>query len=116
MPVLLLAHALGASEMVGERKEVGAVTEVAVAAPVAVGRGDGRCAEGAAVVAALEGKHQTLAVLEVAHELQAVFDRLTAADVEMDATLAAEFLLRVAGNDGGELDLFAMQVLAGDLR
>src|SRR5262245_4749949 len=114
--VLLLAHALGAAEMVGERYEVRAVAEVAIAAAVAIGRGDGGGTERATVIAALEGEHQALAALEVAHQLEAVFDRLAATNVEMHAALAAEFLLGVAGDDGRQLDLFAVQILACNLR
>ena len=60
---------------------------MAVAPAIAVGRGDGRGAERAAVIAALEGEHQALAVLGIAHELEAVLDRLAAADIEVDAAL-----------------------------
>ena len=74
--VFLLAHALRAAEVVGERHELRAVAEVAVAAAIAVGRGDRRRAERAAVIAALEGEHQALAVRRVAHELERVLDRL----------------------------------------
>ena len=73
-------------------------------------------AERAAVIAALEGEHQALALLGVADELEAVLDGLAAADVEVDAPLQAEPLLGGLGQDGGQLDLLAMQVLAGHLR
>ena len=89
---------------------------MAVAAAVAVGRGDRRGAERAAVIAALEGEHQALAVLEIADDLEAVLDRLAAADVEVHAALLAEFLLGIAGDDRRELDLLAVQILRGDLR
>ena len=72
--------------------------------------------ERAAVIAALEGEHQALAVLGVAHELEAVLDRLAAADIEVDAALQAELLLGRLGQDGGQLDLLAVQVLARHLR
>ena len=114
--VFLLAHPLGAAEMVGERHELGPVAEVAVAPAIAVGRGDRGGAERAAVIAALEGEHQALAVLGVAHELQAVLDRLAAADIEVDAALQPELLLGRLGQHGGELDLLAVQVLARHLR
>ncbi len=55
-------------------------------------------------------------MLAVAHQLQRIFDRLRAADVEMHATLQAELLLRVDGNRLGQLDAGLMQILAGDLR
>ena len=113
--VLLLAHALRPAEVIRERHELGAVAEVAIAPAVAIGRGDGRGAQGAAVIAALEGEHQALALLVVAHQLETVLDGLTAAHVEMDAAPGAEFLLGVPGDDGGELDLLAMQVLARHL-
>ena len=114
--VLLLAHALGAAEVIRKRHEMRAVAEVAVAAAIAVGRGDRRGAERAAVIAALEREHQALALLEVAHELEAVLDRLAAADVEMHAALGAELARRVAADVGRKLDLLAMQVLACHLR
>src|SRR5262249_39614551 len=97
LPVLLLAPAFRPAEVVRERYELRAVAEVAVAAAVAVGRGDGRGAQGAAVIAALEREHQALALLVVAHELQAVLDRLAAADVEVHAALGGEFPLGVLG-------------------
>ena len=105
--VFLLAHALGAAEVVGERHELRAIAEVAVAAAIAVGRGDRRGAERAAVIAALEGEHQALAVRGVAHELQAVLDRLAAADVEMHAALRAELLLGVLGDACAASSIFS---------
>ena len=62
---------------------------MAVAAAIAVGRGDRRGAERAAVIAALEREHQALAARGVAHELERILDRLRAADVEMHAALVA---------------------------
>ena len=114
--VLLLGHALGAAEVIRERNELRAVAEVAVAAAIAVGRGDGGGAERAAVIAALEREHQALALLEVAHELEAVFHRLAAADIEVHAALLAELLLGILGDQRGELDLLAVQILARHLR
>ena len=98
----------------GIRHELRAVAEMAVAAAIAVGRGDRRGAERAAVIAALEGEHQALAARGVAHELEAVLDRLGAADVEMDAALLAELRFGVLGDQGGELDLLAVQILRGE--
>ena len=92
------------------------VAEMAVAPAVAVGRGDGRGPERAAVIAALEGEHQALAVPGVAHELEAVLDRLAAADIEVDAALEAELALGGLGQHGGQLDLLAVQILARHLR
>src|SRR5436190_3772439 len=114
--VFLLGHALGAAEMVGERHELGAISEVAVAPAIAVGGGDGGGAERAAVIAALEGEHQALAVLGIAHELQAVLDRLAASDIEVDAALQPEPLLGQLRQHGGKLDLLTVQVLARQLR
>src|SRR5262249_46266724 len=116
VPVLLLAHTLRPAETVRERHELRAVAEMTVAPAIAVGRGDRRGAERAAVIAALEGEHQALAVRGVAHELERVLDRLGAADVEMHAALEAEFLLGIACDQRGELDLLAVQVLARGLR
>src|SRR5690606_1704153 len=70
--VLLLAHALRATEVVRERQEVGALAEMAVAAAIAIGRRNSRSAKRAAVISTLEGEHQALALLGVADELEAV--------------------------------------------
>src|SRR5262249_6201076 len=99
-----------------ERNELRAVTEMTVAAAIAVGRGDGRCAERAAVIAALEREHQALALLEVADELKAVLHCLAAADIEMHAAFLAKFLLGILGNHRRKFDLLAMQVLTRNLR
>src|SRR5262249_38971990 len=48
--VFFLAHALRPPEMIGEGDELGAVAEMAVAAPVTVARCDGRRAKGAPVI------------------------------------------------------------------
>src|SRR5690606_22556590 len=90
--------------------------EMAVASAIAVGRRDGRRAERAAMIAALEGEHQALAILGVADELEAVLDRLASTHVEVNTPLLAELLLGIAGNHRGQLNLLAMQVLARDLR
>src|SRR5262249_38484025 len=116
MPVLLLAHALGRAEVIRERHELRALAEMAVAPAIAIGRGDRRGAERAAVIAALEGEHQALAVRGVAHELERILDRLRAADVEVHPALEPELRFRVARDQRGELDLLAVQVLARDLR
>src|SRR5205085_10067929 len=108
--------ALRSAEMVRERDELGPLAEMAVAAAVAIGRGDRRGAERAAVVAALEGEHQALAVRGVADELEGILDGLRAADVEVHAALLPELRLGVAGDQRRKLDLLAMQVLARDLR
>src|SRR5204862_1132984 len=50
-----------AAEAIGKRHEVRPVTEVPVAPAIAIGRGDGRGAEGTAMIAALERKHEALA-------------------------------------------------------
>src|SRR6185312_6032570 len=96
----LLADPPGAAEGIGELHEMGAVAELAEAAAVAIRRGDRGGAERAAVIAALESEHQALAALGVAHQLEAVLDRLGAADVEVDAPLGAELGLRVPGDQG----------------
>ena len=93
-----------------------ALAEVAVAATVAVAGGDRRRAEGAPVVTAFEGEHQAFAVAGVTHHFQRVLDRLRAADVEVHATVEAEFLLGVHRDHFRQLDLALVQVLAGDLR
>jgi len=67
---VLALLAIGAAEAVGIWHELGAVAEVAIAAAVAIGGGDGGGAQGAAVVAALEGEHQALAALGIAHQLE----------------------------------------------
>src|SRR6476659_9501771 len=54
--VLLLAHPLGPTEMVGELHEVRPLAEMPVAPAVAVGRGDRRGPERAAVIAAFAGE------------------------------------------------------------
>jgi len=102
--------------VVGELDELCALAEVAVTAAVAVRRGNGRGAERAAVVATLEREHQALALLEIAHELEAVLDGLRAADIEVHAALHAELLLGVLGDDRREFDLLAVKILRGDLR
>jgi hypothetical protein len=68
------------------------------------------------VIAAFEREHQALAAAGVADDFEAIFNRLRAADVEVDAALHAELLLDVAGDGGGQLDLALMQILRGDLR
>src|SRR5262249_24978418 len=100
---------------IGERYEVCPVAEMAVAPAVAVGGSNRRRAQCAAMVAALEGEHQALAVLGVAHELQAVLDRLAAPHIEMNAPLETKSLLSSFGQPGGELDLLAVEVLARNL-
>src|SRR5688572_3715959 len=65
LAIFLLAHALGPPEVIGERDELGALAEMAVAAAVAVGRGDRRGPQRAPVIAALEGEHQAFAVREI---------------------------------------------------
>jgi hypothetical protein len=102
--------------VIGEGNELRALAEVAVAAAIAVGRGDGRGAERAPVITALEGEHQTLAVRGIAHELERILDRLGAADIEMHPALAAEFPLDILADGGRQLDLLAVEVLRGDLR
>jgi hypothetical protein len=92
------------------------LAEMAEAAAIAIGRGDRRGAERAAVIAALEGEHQALAVLGVAHELERILDRLGAADIEVHPTLGAELALGILRDQRRELDLLAMEILAGDLR
>jgi hypothetical protein len=67
------------------------------------------------VIAALEGKHQALAVARITHELQRILDGLAAADVELHPTLHAELARGVAGDGGGKLDLLAVQILAREL-
>src|SRR5690606_39088543 len=114
--VFLLAHAFGAAEMVRKRQEIGALAEMAVASAIAVGRRDGRRAERAAMIAALEGEHQALAILGVADALEAVLDRLDASHVEVNTPLLVELLLGIARNHRGQLNLLAMQVLARNLR
>src|SRR3984893_10616063 len=89
---------------------------MAVAAAITIGRSDGGGAERAAVIAALEGEHQALAVPGVADELQRIFHRLRAADVEMHAALEAEFSFGILRDRRGKLDLLAVEILACDLR
>src|SRR5207244_3353125 len=103
-------------EAVWKRHELRALAEVAVAAPVAVARGDRGGAERAAVIAALEREVQTLTVARVAHQLQRVLHGLRAADVEVHAALQPEALLVVLSDAPRELDLLLVQVLARDLR
>ena len=67
------------------------------------------------MIAALERKH-ALAARILAHELQRVLDRLRAADIEVDAALHPERPLDALAEHRRELDLFAVQVLAGELR
>src|SRR6266545_296531 len=114
--VFLLAHALRSPEVIGERHELRAVAEMPVAAAITVGRGDRRGAQRAAVIAALEGEHQAFSVRGIAHELERILDRLRAADVEMHADLETELGLGIARDQGGELDLLAMEILARHLR
>ena len=114
--VLLLLHAAAVPEAVGELHEQGLLAEMAVAAAIAVGGGDGRGAQGAAVIAPLEGEHQALAAGGVADDFERVLDRLGAADVEVDPARLAELLLDVAGDHGRQLDLVLVQILRGDLR
>src|SRR5262249_32925535 len=109
-------HALRAAEVIRERHELRALAEMAVAAAIAIRRRDGGRAERAAVIAALEREHETLAVRGVAHQLERILDRLRAADVEVHPSLERELLLGVARDQRGELDLLAVQVLARDLR
>jgi hypothetical protein len=68
------------------------------------------------VIAALEGEHQALAIAGIADELQRILDRLCTADIEVDAALLAELGFGVLRDQRRELDLLAMQILAGDLR
>src|SRR5947209_572168 len=111
----LLLLAVGAAEAVGEGDEVRAVGEVAEASAVAVARSYGRRAERAPVVAAHEGEDQILA-RRVAHDLEAVFNRLRAADIEVYAALQAELRLVQTRDGRRQLDLLRVQVLTRQLR
>ena len=113
---VVAALAVGAAEAVREGHEQRAFPEVPVTAAVAVGGGDGRRAERAPVVAALEGDHEALAAAGVAHELEGVLNGLRAAHVEVHAALFAPRVLDGFAEHGGEFDLFLVQVLGGDLR
>src|SRR5215475_2594740 len=105
-----------AAKTVWEWHEVSAIAEMSVAAAIAIGRGDCRRAQRAAVIAALEGEHQRLAPARVAHELERILNRLRAADIELDATLHGPGALDPPRDAGGELDLFAVKILACKLR
>src|SRR5438874_13405193 len=85
------------------------------ATTVAIARRDGRRAERAPVVATHEGEDQILA-RRVAHDLQRVFNRLCAADVEMNTPLNAKLGLVESRDGRREFDLFRVQILAGELR
>src|SRR5262249_5356471 len=113
--VFFLVHALGATEVIGKRHELRPVTKMPIAPAVAVGGGDRGSTERAPVIAALEGEHQALAALGVAHQLQAVLDGLATAHIEVDAALEPELLLRSFRQPDSKLDLLAMEVLAGNL-
>ncbi len=67
------------------------------------------------MVTALERQHM-LPPRALAHELQRVLDRLRAANVELHPPLHAEAALDALADHLGELDLFTMEILAGELR
>src|SRR6267143_2110013 len=113
--VLLLVHPLGAAKVIGKLDELRALAKMTVPSSIAIAGGNGRRPERAAMIAALKGKHQTLAAGVVSHQLERVLDGLRATDVEMHAALGAELALRVLRDAGGELHFFTVQVLRGDL-
>src|SRR5207244_11847590 len=89
---LLRIAAVRRAERVRVGDELRAVGELAEGLAVAVRGGDRGGAERAAVVAALVGK-LALGPCGLAHQLQRIFDRLRAADVELHAALHAEAAL-----------------------
>ena len=89
---------------------------MAIPTAVAIAGGDGRSAQGAPVVAALESEHKALAPAGVAHKLERVFDGLGTAHVKVHASLDPGHALHAPGKERRQFHLFAMQVLAGQLR
>src|SRR5262245_55399266 len=88
-PAIVPLLPVRAAKTVREWHEVSAIAEMSVAAAIAIGRGDRGRAQRAAVIAALEGEHQRLALVRVANELDRILDRLGAADIELNAALHA---------------------------
>jgi len=114
--IFLGGHSLGATERIRERDELSPLAEVTEPAPVAIAGGDARCAQRAAVIPALEGEHQALAVTCVAHHFQRILDRLRTAHVEVNAARKSELPFGILSDPFGQLDLRRMKVLARDLR
>src|SRR5262249_10509509 len=103
------------AEAVREGDEVRPVGEVPKATAIAIARSDRRRAQGASVITTHECKDQVFAG-SIAHDLERVFDRLRATDVEMRASFQAEFGLVQSCDGGRQLYLFSMQILTGELR
>ncbi len=103
------------TEAVRIRDEVRAIREVPVATPIPIAGRDGRGPQRPSVIPAHERKHQILAG-RIADDLQRILNRLRAADVEMNAPLAAELRLVEPRERGGQLHFLRMEVLTRQLR
>ncbi len=96
---------ISAAEAVGIKNKLPAIAEVSVAPSVAIAGSDGGSAQRAAVIPALEGKHQVFAGV-IAHDLQRIFNSLRTAHVEVDAAFDAETLFAILSNASPPLPPF----------
>ena len=88
-PAVFSLLSVRAAEAIWEWDEVGAVREMSETAAITIARRDGGRGERSSVIPAHESKNETFSG-RIANDLQRIFDRLGAANVELHATLDAK--------------------------